>query len=144
MAFSRTTSRVEGAHEGLAVLRTPMRKGSPMVYGLRFLLGGTSQHLLQGWFLQGQDTSLNARWKGSPCPTQQSPFCERRAASGPSGTSTRRRVFEGVWAAAGAVVRTPATIPLQMTTPSRSRRDSLQIGRASCRARVLISVVALS
>src|SRR5664280_63262 len=99
MAFSRTTSRVEIAREGLAVFRTPMSKGSPMVYGLGFLLGGTSQHLLRVWFLQGQDTSLNERWKGSRCPEQQSPCRERGAASGPRGTSTRRRAFEDVWAA---------------------------------------------
>src|SRR5664280_684963 len=129
MAFSRTTSRVEVAREGLAVFRTPMSKGSPMVYGLGFLLGGTSQHLLRVWFLQGQDTSLNERWKGSRCPEQQSPCRERGAASGRSGTSARRRAFEGVWAAVGAVVRTPATIPLQIATPSRSGRSSFRRGR---------------
>src|SRR5664280_3353865 len=78
---------------------------------------------------RGQDTCLNERWKGSRCPEQQSPCRERGAASGPSGTSARRRAFEGVWAAVGAVVRTPATIPLQMTTPSRSGRDSFRRGR---------------
>src|SRR5450759_155556 len=129
MAFSRTTSRVEVAREGLAVFRTPISKGSPMVYGLGFLLGGTSQHLLRGWFLQKTGYEPECAVEGQPVPAQQSPFRERRAASGPSGTSTRRRAFEGVWAAVGAFVRTPATIPLQMTTPSRSGRDSFRRGR---------------
>src|SRR5665811_2582900 len=68
MAFSRTTSRVEVAREGLAVFRTPMSKGSPMVYGLRFLLGGTSQHLLRGWFLQGTGYEPECAVEGQPVP----------------------------------------------------------------------------
>src|SRR5664280_1455615 len=66
MAFSRTTSRVEVAREGLAVFRTPMSKGSPMVYGLGFLLGGTSQHLLRGWFLQGTGYEPECAVEGQP------------------------------------------------------------------------------
>src|ERR1019366_148645 len=68
MAFSRTTSRVEVAREGLAVFRTPMSKGSPMVYGLGFLLGGTSQHLLRVWFLQGTGYEPECAVEGQPVP----------------------------------------------------------------------------
>src|SRR5664280_1799798 len=87
MAFSRTTSRVEVAREGLAVFRTPMSKGSPMVYGLGFLLGGTSQHLLRVWFLQGTGYELECAVEGRPVLDR----CHAASAAPPPGRAAPLR-----------------------------------------------------
>src|ERR1019366_3009087 len=108
MAFSRTTSRVEVAREGLAVFRTPMSKGSPIVYGFGFLLGGTSQHLLRVWFLQGTGYEPECALEGQPvpCATVAMPPAQRRLWAerhlyatprlrGPMGRGRRRRANAG-------------------------------------------------
>src|SRR5664280_3220539 len=99
MAFSRTTSRVEVAREGLAVFRTPMSKGSPMVYGLGLLLRGTSQDLLRVRFLQGTGYEPDCAVEGQPVPgaAVAIPRAQRRLRTGrhlEKPSKARRRLTE--------------------------------------------------